>query len=347
MKYSTFKPVIKEEESKKPECEVRPRGVQLRDDGPVPKTDNFVRRVPRRPVNKKNPVPRYSPIASSPPRHLPKCRRRSRRFSLDGEYNNAFFDPPSYSELPDFGPVDPNPVISLHDFELKQILGTGAQGRVYAATSAFSIPGKLFAVKATNKRFTSAAADTMTALLEQIVLKQVRGHKFILELEASFHDTEFFYLVTPYYTGGDLESLIKYTGRLPIEALSFYTAEITCGLNYLHKNNIIHQDLKPANILMKGSGHIVISDFGLVKSFDYRPVGGNVSWRKAKLPPNTDRPLADTGGGTPFYMAPEMLFRNLYSFEVDWWSLGVSVLEMLLGSVSNYSHTLISYSYSS
>ncbi|PFH46434.1 hypothetical protein AMATHDRAFT_155020, partial [Amanita thiersii Skay4041] len=219
-----------------------------------------------------------------------------------------------------------------------QVLGAGAQGRVYAATAILSDPSKPFAVKIMKKWGRKQARDPTTALMEQFVLKHLRGHKFVLGLEASFHDSEYFYLVTPFHVGGDLASLLMRAKRLPMKTVQFYTAEITCGLDYLHKNNVVHRDLKPANILVKGNGHIVISDFGLVKSLDYRGVDGAVRKHYVKSPANNNNPFDKTFYGTLRYTAPEILLSMHYNFETDWWALGVSVLEMLTGRVSNSYH---------
>ncbi|PFH47038.1 hypothetical protein AMATHDRAFT_50599 [Amanita thiersii Skay4041] len=305
------------------ECEVRSRGVQLRDDGLVPGPDNYERHTARQSV------PQY--CESSLPRPIEQGRRRSQRFSLDGDCDDVLPTASKVCETLALSPVNPNPVISTGDFEFKCVLGAGAQGRVYAATSSVAGSKKLLAVKVMNKRTVYHQNVALSTLLEQIALKQVRGSKFILELEASFHDTENFYLVTPFYTGGDLSALIKQTGQLSVEATRFYAAEITCGIQYLHKNNIIHRDIKPSNILIKGDGHIVLSDFGLIKAFDYEPVGGAVSWRPAKKIKD-ERSIDYTRCGTLCFMAPEM-FCNGYSFEVDWWAFGVTVVDMLVGVV--------------
>ncbi|KAF8628839.1 hypothetical protein AX17_005899 [Amanita inopinata Kibby_2008] len=304
--------------------EDHPRGVQLKDNGPVVKPNNAPWRIPRKPV------PNYSVILSTPPREVLKGKKKE-RFSLDGDYSITF--PNAYRvfpELPDFGPLNPNPVISLQDFELKRVLGAGAQGRVYAAQ--YSGSRRLFAVKVMNKRIRHGMCDLRSTLLEQIVLKQLRGHPFILGLEASFHDTEHFYLVTPYHAGGDLGSVLRKANTFTVDAVRFYAAELTTAIHYLHKNNIIHQDIKPSNVLLKNDGHIVLSDFGLVKAFDYRLVGGNVGWRQVKTQ-DGKRPIAQSWCGTPCYMAPELISQKQYSFEIDWWSLGVSILEMLVGEV--------------
>ncbi|KAF9017736.1 kinase-like protein [Hymenopellis radicata] len=86
---------------------------------------------------------------------------------------------------------------------------------------------------------------------------------------------------------------------------------------------IIHQDLKPANVMVSAAGHIVIGDFG---------ASSWMSEGKAVF-----RPM-DVVTFTPIYAAPELAHRNAEGMVhidsgVDWWSLGVMLYELALGSV--------------
>ncbi|KLO13481.1 Pkinase-domain-containing protein, partial [Schizopora paradoxa] len=91
----------------------------------------------------------------------------------------------------------------------------------------------------------------------------------------------------------------------------FYAAELVTGVYFLHHHGIIHRDLKPENLLINRDGHLVISDFGLAH--------------------DVSSGCPTMYAGTPGYVAPEMHLHKRYSFEVDMWSVGCIVYEMMYG----------------
>ena len=120
---------------------------------------------------------------------------------------------------------------------------------------------------------------------------------------------------------GSVLVLIEEKGVLPEKQASRYTKHVLQGLKYLHSNNILHGDIKCANMLIAEGDIIKICDFGTSKQLNM-------------LQTTTCSNMTKTLTGTMYYMAPEMFqakkgSKQEYSPTVDTWSTACALVEML------------------
>ena len=126
------------------------------------------------------------------------------------------------------------------------------------------------------------------------------------------------YLVMPYCSNGSVNSRI---GKLSESEIWKFVLDVSCGLSFLHSQqpHIIHQDIKPDNILISDEGRYVISDFGISRSF------------RSQL--SRTRNNMNSSGTIP-YMGPERFSEKpLIVLASDVWALGMTVYELLTGDV--------------
>ena len=87
---------------------------------------------------------------------------------------------------------------------------------------------------------------------------------FIVNIDYAFHTESLAILVLDLAVGGDLKTqlLLSPDGRMPVDQVRFYAAEIVLALSYLHSMHLIYRDLKPQNVLLHADGHVQLADLG-------------------------------------------------------------------------------------
>ncbi|KAJ7959090.1 Protein kinase [Quillaja saponaria] len=200
-------------------------------------------------------------------------------------------------------------------WEKGQLLGRGSFGSVYEG---IADGGFFFAIKEVSLLDQGSQGKQSVYQLEQeIALLSQFEHENIVQYYGTDKDESKLYIFLELVTLGSLGLLYR-RFHLRDSQVSAYTRQILHGLKYLHDRNVIHRDVKCANILVDASGSVKLADFGLAKATKLNDV------KSCK--------------GTAFWMAPEVVRgRNQgYGLPADIWSLGCTVLEMLTGQIPYY-----------
>lgn len=187
------------------------------------------------------------------------------------------------------------------EYHIGQELGRGACGVVYFAQNRSTC--QPFALKYTSSENNE---NTIPTILKEVDILGELKHPCIMRLFKVKTYLNSVAIFIDFMPGGDLLGRIQRCGHFSESLAKFFFYQICCAIDYLHKQNITHRDLKPDNILLATADDytlLKVSDFGFSK----------------RVTPNSQ---LQTQCGTVMYLAPEVRTRN-YTNKVDIWSLGV------------------------
>jgi mitogen-activated protein kinase kinase kinase len=203
------------------------------------------------------------------------------------------------------------------------LIGQGSFGSVYLALHA--VTGELMAVKQVEMPSNMGTAldskkNTMVeALKHEIDLLRELKHPNIVSYLGSNTEDNFLNIFLEYVPGGSVAKMLVTYGPLGESLIANFVRQILKGLAYLHSKDIIHRDIKGANILVDHQGSVKISDFGISKRVEASTLSGKKAGQRVSLQ------------GSVFWMAPEVVKQTAYTRKADIWSLGCLIVEMLTG----------------
>ena len=218
--------------------------------------------------------------------------------------------------------------LEIKDYTLKTFLGKGSFGEVWLAEKKIEISDKKvpFALKFISDN-TNGISDYASVRREINTWIDASGNKNIISVMDGFIYENLFVIVSEYANNGSLREWLRERGGQAAGLEK--TVEIMCGildgLTHLHSQNIIHRDLKPENVLLKGDVPC-IADFGVSRIVE------NTSLEISQAGTNT--------AGSPLYMSPESFERIKPAPQIDIWSAGVMLFEMLSGKTPYSSDTI-------
>ena len=228
----------------------------------------------------------------------------------------------------------------IGDLTLEKYLGAGAYGEVYLSTKTGR--KEYFATKKISRKI--ADSDQLKKYIEnEMIILHSLKHPNIIRLEEIKKTSDYYYIVMECANGGDLSGCLKkyklsHNGRaFSEEIVQHLMRQIIDGLKYIHKNKVIHRDLKSDNIMV---------------TFDNENDKNNLNLLNAKVKiidfglaiKVSATNLAKTYAGSPLNMAPDILKKKIsscaasrinqfetYDEKVDIWSIGTVCYELLIG----------------
>lgn len=204
-------------------------------------------------------------------------------------------------------------------YALLDRIGKGAYGTVYKGI--WREVGRHVAIKRASR--SRLSSDEEKALQTEIHLfKNLKHHHIVNYIEAiDDPESSFLDIVMEYVEGGSLFNVVrlirksKEAGERVFDerVVASYIRQVVLGLCYLHRQGVVHRDIKGANILVTKESHVKLADFGV-----------------ASTKPNDQSSPFDVAG-SPYWMAPEIINLTGSSTASDIWSVGCTVVELLTG----------------
>lgn len=188
-------------------------------------------------------------------------------------------------------------------------IGAGAMGCAHLISR--KTDGAMLVVKEINVA-SLGEKERQEAMLEVEVHRQLR-HPNIVLLHEAFIEAGNLFIVMEFADAGDLSQLIRNAKgrRFKEEKILDLFGQICLGMHHIHSLNILHRDLKTANILLTRAGHIKLADFGIARVM------------------SSETQMATTMIGTPYYLSPEICEDKPYNHKSDLWSLGCVLYELV------------------
>ena len=209
------------------------------------------------------------------------------------------------------------------DFVIERELGRGGMAVVFLATDVHL--GRKVAVKVLPPEFTRLASGGMVERFKREARTSATlDHPHVIPIFRVSTGGKLFWYVMKYLEGEALDDILKREPQLPFARAAEILKQTAEALAYAHRKNVIHRDVKPANVMLDENGWVTVTDFGIAKALDTSSLTGSGSMI-----------------GTPYYMSPEQCSGTKVTGASDQYSLAVMAYQMVGGHLPFTGETVV------
>src|SRR6266481_1179856 len=200
------------------------------------------------------------------------------------------------------------------EFTVGPLLGQGGFAAVFRARD--NVLNRDVAVKVLDVELAPTATAAQRFMHEAQTVARLE-HPHIVPIYKVGRQQEIFYIIMRYIDGPPLGQLLETQHKLSLGDAARITRQVADALAYAHSHEIVHRDIKPDNVLLDRSGHVLVTDFGIAKAAQAA----------------TAQQLTTEGMiiGTPQYMSPEQAAGDQVDGRSDIYSLGIVLYQILSG----------------
>ncbi len=198
-------------------------------------------------------------------------------------------------------------------YEILDILGVGGMAIVYKARC--RVLNRYVAIKMLKEEFLQDEEFRRRFYNESQAVAKLSHNNIVAVYDVARTDTQD-YIVMELIDGISLKEYLQKKGHLSWQETVFFAQQIAKGLSHAHSRGIIHQDIKPHNIMLLRDGTVKVTDFGI-----------------ARLESNQETRVVQEAIGSVHYIAPEQAKGSSIDARADLYSLGVVMYEMLTGKL--------------
>ncbi len=210
-------------------------------------------------------------------------------------------------------------------YQLISVVGSGGMAQVYKARD--NVLGRIVAVKLLREQYTGDGQFVVRFRREAQAAANL-AHPNIVNVYDVGQDGDLHYIVMEYVAGASLKEVITSAAPFPANKAATIAIQILAGLEYAHRNGLIHRDIKPQNVMIGPDGTVKVTDFGIAKSV-------------------SDLGLTEAGLalGTAHYFSPEQAKGERVVPASDIYAVGVTMYEMLTGKLPFESDSIMGLAY--